>query len=52
MSWNRWTARVLGGTLALAAAGGCKQQLFLDPGDFQGAVTAGLPKVLETDPRT
>jgi outer membrane protein TolC len=51
MSWNRWTTRVLGGVLAVTALGGCKQQLFLDPGDYQEAVTAKLPKALETDPR-
>src|SRR5436309_209509 len=46
MSWNRWKTRVLGGLLTLAAAGGCKQQLFLGPDDWQQAVTAGLPKPL------
>lgn len=50
MSWNRWTARVLVGLLAVVAFGGCKQQLFLEPGDYAAAVTANLPRNLETNP--
>ena len=43
---------VLRGLVAFALAGlvGCKQQLFLDPGDMQQARTAGLPIHLETNP--
>ena len=50
MSWNRWKKRVLGGLLTLAAGGGCKQQLFMEPSDYQDAVKYGLPPRLETNP--
>ena len=50
MSWNRWTKRVLGGLFALTTLGGCKQQLFMEPGDYLDAVHYGLPKSLETSP--
>ena len=48
----RWTARVLGGALALAGLGqtGCKQQLFIEPADYKEAMAAGLPPRLETHP--
>ena len=50
MSWNRLTARVLGGLLALTALGGCKQQLFLEPQDITDAHRpANLPPHLETN---
>src|SRR4051812_48701601 len=48
MSWNRWTARVLGGWLALTALGGCKQPLWMQPADQAGLVTPGLPPEVET----
>jgi outer membrane protein TolC len=43
---------VLRGLVAVALAGlvGCKQQLFLEPGDYVHAVTANLPPNLETNP--
>lgn len=47
---NRWAKRVLGGLLALSAFGGCKQQLFLEPGDYQEVVKNGLPKALGDNP--
>lgn len=50
MSRNRWKARVLAGMAVLTALSGCKQQLFLDPGDYHDAVKYSLPKSLETDP--
>jgi outer membrane protein TolC len=52
MSRNRWIEWVLRGSVALALAGlvGCKQQLFLDPADFQQAVSVGLPPNLEHNP--
>src|SRR5262249_36160396 len=50
MSWNRWMARALIGLLALPVFGGCKQQLFLEPGDYADAVKSNLPKGLATDP--
>ncbi|MDB5306831.1 MAG: Outer rane efflux protein [Gemmataceae bacterium] len=52
MSWNRWTAWVLRGLVAIGLAGlvGCKQQIFMEPGDYQIAVTAGLPPNLGTNP--
>ncbi|HXD89289.1 MAG TPA: TolC family protein [Urbifossiella sp.] len=36
--------------LALAALVGCKQELFLHKGDYQQAVTAGMPAYLEDNP--
>lgn len=48
--WTRWTARIVVGLLAMPAFGGCKQQLFLDPGDYQDAVKYGVPKALEVNP--
>src|SRR3954465_11220313 len=50
MKLKRWTARLVGGAVALSAFGGCKQQLFLEPGDYQQARTQGLPKSLEPQP--
>ncbi len=50
MSRNRWIKRVLAGALTVSAAGGCKQQLFMEPGDYHDAVKVQLPKGLETDP--
>ena len=50
MTWNRLTTRVLGGLLALAAVGGCKQQLFIEPQDYTRAVTANLPANIESNP--
>jgi outer membrane protein TolC len=52
MSGNRWALRVLRGLVAAALVGlvGCKQQLFLDPGDYTAAVTAHIPRAIELDP--
>ena len=53
MSGSRWAVRVLRGLVAVALAGlvGCKQQLYLEPGDIApGAVTAPLPRTLELNP--
>ena len=50
MSRSRWIKRALAGVLALSAAGGCKQQLFMEPGDYHDAIKVALPKTLETDP--
>src|SRR5262245_54294890 len=52
MNWNRWAARILVGLLALPVFGGCKQQLFLEPGDYADAVNKNLPKGLATDPHS
>jgi outer membrane protein TolC len=52
MSRSRWIKRALAGVLALSAAGGCKQQLFMDPGDYHDAVKVALPKSLETNPHS
>src|SRR5262249_11039600 len=52
MSRSRWIKRALAGVLAVAGAGsgGCKQQLFMEPGDYHDAVKVGLPKSLENSP--
>ena len=50
MSRSRWIKRALAGALTVSAAGGCKQQLFMEPGDYHDAVKVALPKALETDP--
>ncbi len=50
MRWNRWAKRVLAGLLALGPSTGCKQQLFLEPGDYRDAVLNTLPKGLENNP--
>lgn len=41
MKRTRWTGRLVGGLLAMAALGGCKQQLFVEPADYAGALKAG-----------
>jgi outer membrane protein TolC len=50
MSRSRWIKRALAGALTLSAAGGCKQQLFMEPGDYSEALKVQLPKTLETNP--
>ena len=40
MKRKRWTGKLVGGLLGLTALGGCKQQIFLEPADFQDAVKA------------
>lgn len=54
MIGNRWIEWCLRGSVALALAGlvGCKQQLYLDPSDYQQATTASLPRNLETNPNS
>ena len=49
---NRWTTRVLRLLVAAGLVGlvGCKQQLFMEPGDYAAAVTANLPPNLESNP--
>ena len=52
MSRYRWTTLVLR-ICVLAGLGGvvgCKQQLFIDPGDYARAVTANLPPHMESNP--
>ncbi len=50
MKRKRWTIRLLGGLLLLATLGGCKQQLFMEPGDYQNAIgNVNLAK-LESEP--
>ncbi len=50
MKRTRWTRRLLVGLLGLAALGGCKQQVFLEPADYKGAMeNANLAK-LESQP--
>lgn len=50
MSRSRWFKRALAGVLTVSAAGGCKQQLFMEPGDYTDAIKVALPKTLDTDP--
>lgn len=53
MSGSRWAVRVLRGLVVAAVVGlvGCKQQLYLEPGDLlAGAVTAPLPRTIELNP--
>jgi outer membrane protein TolC len=49
MKRTKWLKRALAGVLAVGAAG-CKQQLFLEPGDYHDALKVQLPKALETNP--
>ena len=50
MKRTRWAGRVLGGLLAVASANGCKQQLFLEPSDYQDAAKGGTAAFLEARP--
>jgi len=50
MKRPRWAARVVGGLLAAATLGGCKQQLFMEPADYKDILRAGIPERLETQP--
>lgn len=50
MSRSKWFKRALAGVLAVSAAGGCKQQIFIDPADYKGAAQSALPAGLETNP--
>ncbi|OWK47448.1 TolC family protein [Fimbriiglobus ruber] len=38
MKRKRWTMRLVGVLLVLAGLGGCKQQLFIEPGDYRQAL--------------
>ncbi len=42
-----WTTRLLCGLIAWASLGGCKQQLFVEPGDYKGVTRAGLERLEE-----
>ncbi len=50
MSRKRWIKRALAGLLALGTAGGCKQQIFMEPGDYKDLVLNSLPPGLESRP--
>src|SRR5687768_87954 len=50
MKRKRWTARLVGGALVFAGLGGCERQLYLEPGDYQGALSNGMVARLETQP--
>lgn len=50
MSRSRWFKQALAGVLTVSAAGGCKQQLFMEPGDYKDATQLALPKSLEANP--
>jgi outer membrane protein TolC len=49
MSRKRWIKRILAGMLALGNVTGCKQQIFMEPQDYQAAFTTGLPKGLDNN---
>lgn len=52
MKRKRWSRRLVGGVLGLAALGGCKQQLYLEPQDYQAAINNVELRKLETEPHT
>lgn len=49
MKRSKWLKRALAGVLAVTATG-CKQQLFMEPGDYHDALKVAPPKSLETNP--
>jgi outer membrane protein TolC len=49
MSRKRWIKRFLAGLLTLGNGSGCKQQIFMEPQDYQSAYLTGLPKGLENN---
>lgn len=51
MMRSRRTGRLIWGVLFVAALGGCKQQLFLDPADYQDALKNGTLARLENQPQ-
>jgi outer membrane protein TolC len=51
MSRKRWIKRILAGAIALGGTG-CKQQIFMEPQDYQAACLSGLPKGLENNTQT
>ncbi len=50
MKRKRWARRLIGGVIGLAALGGCRQQLYLEPQDYQAAVNNVELRKLETEP--
>lgn len=50
MSRKRWIKRALAGFLALGTAGGCRQQLYLEPEDYKDALRNSLPRGMEERP--
>ncbi len=52
MKRTRWARRLVGGLLGLAAAGGCTQQLYVEPQDYQAAVNNVELRKLENEPYT
>src|SRR4051794_6749866 len=52
MSGKRWVKKLLAGWLAFSSAGGCKQQLFLEPADYKDALRSALPRGLESEPHS
>ncbi len=48
--WQRWRSRFVGGAVLLAGTNGCKQQVFLEPADWQASLRPGIPATLETSP--
>ena len=50
MSRKRWIKRALAGFFALGIAGGCRQQLYLEPEDYKDALRNSLPRGMEERP--
>ena len=50
MTRTRWAGRLLGGLLAAGSANGCKQQLYLEPADYQEAAKPPAVAFLENRP--
>ena len=50
MKRKRWARRLIGGVIGLAALGGCRQQLYLEPQDYEAAVNNVELRKLETQP--
>ncbi|HET6575019.1 MAG TPA: TolC family protein [Fimbriiglobus sp.] len=50
MKRKRWARRLVGGVLGLAAVGGCRQQIYLEPQDFQAQINNVELRKLENEP--
>lgn len=50
MKRMHWTVRLLCGLVLVAGLGGCKQTIFVDPGDFEAAIQSGPLAKLSSQP--